>query len=251
MADGPEASYHFLPSCGPAAEHNVSPRVKIERSLRIGDVLTSLTIVVSVVALLVAWSKDRALEERAQADKIRSAAAKVVAKLDRWQALQESLFQGLQPVFVETSERLASKFDVIGARDYLWKEINRERTNISAKILNEEIKTAYVDLIPHFPSSRERVIESFVRLDSLEEDMTLKLLRVTQQDILGFEQREKEYQTAALGNALRDSASKVKNDFRIDVNKALTPLRHFLLEIISMSNDALLDAARKSQRANF
>jgi hypothetical protein len=67
----------------------------VEWSVKFGDVLASLTIVVSVVALLISWSKDRAVEERAQADRIRSAVAKGVAKLDRWQALHESLFQEL------------------------------------------------------------------------------------------------------------------------------------------------------------
>jgi hypothetical protein len=85
----------------------------VDRTIKISDLLTSLTILVSVITLTVSWSKDRLTREKEQADRVRSAAAKTLTQLDRWQALQLSIFRELQPVFVETSEMLVDNFNSI------------------------------------------------------------------------------------------------------------------------------------------
>jgi hypothetical protein len=82
----------------------------VDRTIKISDLLTSLTILVSVITLTVSWSKDRLTREKEQADRVRSAAAKTLTQLDRWQALQLSIFRELQPVFVETSEMLVDNY---------------------------------------------------------------------------------------------------------------------------------------------
>src|SRR5438876_1156154 len=118
----------------------------LDKTIKASDLLTSVTIIVSVVALVITWTKDRDVRVREQADRVRTAAAKTLAKLERWQILQLSLYDQLQPVFVETSEMLEKEFNVIGTRDYLWKQINAQHTSISAKVLEEGFETAYVDL---------------------------------------------------------------------------------------------------------
>jgi hypothetical protein len=108
----------------------------VDRTLKAGDVLTSLTIIVSVVALITTLTKERDTRTREQADRVRVAAAKTLAKLERWQSLQLSLYQELQPVYVDVSESLARRFDVVAARDYLWKQVNAQRVRIAARILD-------------------------------------------------------------------------------------------------------------------
>src|SRR5712672_1543551 len=101
-----------------------------DRTIRLTDVLTSVTVIVSVVALTITWTKDRDTRVREQANHVRVAAADTLAKLERWKALQLSLYDDLQPAFVETSEMLSTDFNVIRARDQLWKKINAARTKI-------------------------------------------------------------------------------------------------------------------------
>ena len=128
--------------------------MKIEWTIKASDLLTSLTIVVSVVALLVSWTKDQDVRTREQADKVRTAAAKTIAKLERWEAIQLSLYSELQPIYVEVSEGLAKQFDVVTSRDLLWKRINTLRVKIAARVLDEAVETAYVDLFAYHPSIR-------------------------------------------------------------------------------------------------
>jgi hypothetical protein len=130
----------------------------LDRTIKASDLLTSVTIIVSVVALVITWTKDRDVRVREQADRVRAAAAKTLAKLERWQTLQLSLYDQLQPVFVETSEMLGKEFNVIGTRDYLWKQLNAEHTRISAKVLEEGFETAYVDLFAYYPPSDKRFL---------------------------------------------------------------------------------------------
>jgi hypothetical protein len=145
-------------------------RIKLDWSVKVGDILTCLTILVSVVALLISWSKDRTAGEAEQADRIRAAAANAVTKLDRWQALQLSFYQELQPVFVETSEALREKYDVVRVRDQLWKSINAKRTRIASKILEEQIETVYAGLLSHFPAARAKFVDAFANLSNIEDN---------------------------------------------------------------------------------
>ena len=213
-------------------------------SIKFGDILTSLTILVSVSALIISWSKDRVTRETEQADKVRAAAATALTQLDRWQLLNASLYQELQPTFIETSEMLQDDFDVVKARDYLWKTINGRQTQIASKILDEKILTAYVDLLSHFPASRDQFLKVFEQLRLLEEDISGKFLMTSQNDVLYFEGKQQNYTSAMLGNALRTTAAKHKEELIDKSTKTIRPIRQFLFDVIAKSNKDILSANR-------
>lgn len=195
-----------------------------------------------VVALLISWSKDRTARETEQADRVRAAAAKALTKLDRWQVLQLSFYQELQPVFVETSEALHQKYDVVKVRDQLWKTINAERTRIASKILEEQIETAYADLLSHFPVARAKFVDAFTKLSDIENNVTTRFLGGTEADVLGFEGRQKQYTTAMLGNALRATAVKHRDELRFKTNAVIQPVREYLFGVIANTDGELLSA---------
>lgn len=218
----------------------------LDRTIKTSDILTSLTIILSVVALLISWSKDQESRVREQADQIRTAAAKTLAKLERWQGLQRSLYSELQPVYVETSEMLARKFDVIAARDYLWKQINAQRVRIAARVLDEEIETAYVDLFAYRPSIRASFLSAVAKLKEAEETATSKLLLHTQTAVMSFEGKQVGYSTAMLGNALRDAASPIAEGFVRSSNETLEPVRNQLYLLISSDDQVLVSQNSRS-----
>lgn len=80
-------------------------RLTFDRTIALKDILTSLSILVSIAALLFAWGQDRQIREREQADRIRAAAAETLAKVERWEELSLWFFQDIQPLYVETSEK--------------------------------------------------------------------------------------------------------------------------------------------------
>jgi hypothetical protein len=184
---------------------------------------------------------------------VRSAAAKTLTQLDRWQALQLSIFRELQPVFVEASEMLVDNFNVIKVRDYLWKTINIQRTHIASKVLEEQIGTAYVDLLSHFPTVRSVFLNAFNQLKQTEARIMEAFLADTEGDVLSLYERKNEYTTAMLGNALRRTAVKHSEQLETSTNQIIQPVREFLFEIIGKADKEILKVTTKldtSQKAN-
>lgn len=216
----------------------------IDYTIKISDILTAvltfLTIVISVITLAQSLSKDRYLRQKEQSDLVRSAAAKVLAKLDRLQAIQLSLFNTLQPIFIETSEILIKNSDVDEARDYLWKKVNSERTLITAKILDEQIETAYIELCSHFSDIRDIFTKALIQIEVAEEKVLADFLMALQQDVLSFENKQIDYTTAKLGNALRRTASHYSSCLKHKTNIIALPVQGYLFNVIAMSDEEIL-----------
>jgi hypothetical protein len=217
----------------------------LDWTIKVGDILTSFTIIVSVSALIISWSKDRTARKSEQAIRVRTAAAKTLTKLDRWQILHLSLYNILQPTFVETSELFQKEFNVVETRDHLWKVINTQRTHISAKVLEEEIETAYVDLLSHFPTARNLFIDAIEQLNNLEDNVTGHFLEKSQEDVISFKDKIELYTTAMLGNALRYTARQSSEELQKGSNKIIQPIREFLFNIIGKSDKEILRVSRE------
>jgi hypothetical protein len=209
-----------------------------------GDVLTSVTILVSVAALVVSWWKDRWTRETEQADKVRTSAARALTKLDRWQTLHMSLYRELQPIFIEISEALQKDFDLIKARDDLWKRVSKLRAQIASKVLEEEISLSYVELLSHFPTARTQFRDVFHQLSLLEEQYSQQFLEDSQGKVLSLQETQDTYTSAMLGNALRESASTVSGDFQDKSDAVIELVRQFLFDVITRSNRDILRESR-------
>jgi hypothetical protein len=224
--------------------------LQIDWSIKVGDLLTSTTIVVSVVAMLLSLAKDRTARALEQANRVRSAAAAALSKLDRWQALQLSLYQELQPAYVELSEVLGNKFDVDYVRDQFWKKVNTERTRIAQKVVDEQLGTAYADLISHFPSARARFTDAYAQLDDLEVKITNDYLTESETEIISLEGMQKTYTTPVLGNALRRVADIHRRDIKIQSESVIAPVREYLFNVIALPDAKIIRASRGKQAAN-
>ena len=210
-----------------------------DRTIRASDVLTSMTIILSVIALVMTLNKDRDARIREQANHVRAAAAKTLAKMERWQALQKSLFTELQPVYVETSEMLARDYDVSKARDSLWKAIGAERVRIADRLLAESIETAYVDLFAYHPSIRKEFLAALEALDRAADEANGQLLQDTQNAVMSFEGKEDNYQSALLGNALRGTAHPIEQAFGETTQRILGPIRDDLYALVSRDDETI------------
>ena len=58
--------------------------LKFDRTVKAGDVLTSITVLLSAVALTLSLARDAGSRTYEQANKVRAAAAQALVKLDRW-----------------------------------------------------------------------------------------------------------------------------------------------------------------------
>jgi hypothetical protein len=222
-------------------------KLQFDKTIKAGDILTSLTIALSVIALILSLAKDRESKVVDQGNKIRAAAASAIVKLDRWQSIQLSLYQELQPSFVELSELLAQKYDVVVVRDKFWRLVNGERKRIYHQILEEQLGTAYVDILSHFPAARAKYVEAFSKLASVEEQVSNDFLGESEQTILTLEGKQATYQTAALGNALRKQAHKSASELKNKSEKVIAPIRKYLLKVIELPDEKIINASRDAK----
>lgn len=222
--------------------------LSFDLTIKASDLLTSLTILVSVIALLISWSKDRDAKVREEAGRVRAAAATTLVKLERWQELQRSMYHELQPVYVETSEMLAVRYDVIAARDHLWKQINAQRVRVAGRVLDAAIETAYVDLFAYYPRIRRSFLAAIAKLKQSEAHAAAALLHDTQAAVMSFEGKQAGYTSAMLGNELRAAAAPVEEDFLKRCDATLAPIRDELYSLIETEDRALLNQIRGATR---
>ena len=219
-------------------------KLQLDKTIKAGDILTSLTIALSVVALVLSLAKDRESRTVDQGNRIRSAAASAIVKLDRWQGVQLSLYQELQPSFVESSESLARKYDVVVVRDKFWRVVNGERIRISHQILEEQLGTAYLDILSHFPAARAQYVEAFSKLATVEEQVSNDFLGESEHAILNLKGKQATYQTAVLGNELRAQAHKSASELKNKSEEMIAPVRNYLLKVIELPDEKIINASR-------
>jgi hypothetical protein len=221
--------------------------LKIEKTVSIRDFLTTLAIVVSVLALVNTLKQDQFLRQKEQADRVRNAAALTLAKLERLQTLYGSFYLELQPIFVETSEMLARDFDITSTRDFLWKKANEIHFSVLERIIEEEIEVAYTSLYGYHPAVRELFQSALQKLKREEESTYWQFQSDSQAVIFSFADRQKDYQTAELGNALRDTAFHYET---IQDEKSREVLEHiigFLSDLVLMTDREILTIGAAQQ----
>lgn len=210
-------------------------------TITFGDLIAALTVGISAFAIWRSLRKDREERMSDRADKVRFAAARALTQLDRWQLLNLGLYEQLQSVFVSTSEMLTQEFDIVGARDHLWRRINEERTQIRKSVANEKIPTSYVDLLPHFPFWRDTFRNTLQELDAIEEYIFWRLLVETQSDVHWFHDRKDSFESADLGNALRSTAEEFRQELIDKSDDRISPLREYLEGVIVQPDTMILE----------
>jgi hypothetical protein len=218
--------------------------LEFDRKLDVGNVLTSLTILISVAALVSTLAKDRRARERDLGDKVRAAAAKTLGKLERWQQLSARLYQDVQPLFVDVSQKLHAELDAEAARDLLWRELATARTAAEQRIVDEEIESAYVELYPYHPSVQERFAETMSRLKAIDTAVYLDFIKQTQSSVLAYAGAPKDYVPAMLGNDLRVESARAEGRLVSELEQAIRPIREFLVAVVSLSDKEIVSRTR-------
>src|ERR1051326_5869662 len=142
----------------------------LERRVSVGDLLTIASIFGALLAWGLSWEHDRQLRQRADADRVRAAAAETLVKLDRWEDLSVSVFSEVEAAYIDTKETLRSlpgkTLDVDAARHQLWKSILQSEVRVQQKILDDHFEAGYVGLYTYVPDARHDFEELSTRLSN-------------------------------------------------------------------------------------
>lgn len=79
---------------------------------------------------------------------------------------------------------------------------------------------------------------------TLKNNITTSFLAETEADVLKFEGWQKQYTTAMLGNALRATAVKHRDELRLKTNAVIQPVREYLFGVIGKTDGELLGISR-------
>ena len=219
-------------------------KIQFDPQIKAGDILTSVSIFISAVALIVSLAKDRATRVADQANKVRLAAATTLVKLDRWQNVQDSFYDELQPDFVALSQDLKKNYDVVAVRDRFWIKGVQARARVQKQVSDEQLATGYVDLLTHFPAARDKVGSAFASAETLAKKATKDFMAKSEQAIFQFEGKQSTYHTASLGNAFRQEALASATKLHYEADKEFEPVRKYLFTVIALPDDKLVNASR-------
>jgi len=218
----------------PAAAFHIKPEITV------GDILTLITISITLGTLYTAWLQNRRLKEKEMANGIRNACATVLGKLERWQELSLSLFENTQPLYIETSELLARNRNVIQTRDYLWKRLTVARNTLRQSVLEEKLELAYTDLYSYSPKLVDAFMTVIAQLKTAETEVFSDFLEQTQQNVLDYAGKLSGYTSAMLGNDLRDTTHSIREAFEGQTTGTIQPFKQTLTTLLQESDKHLI-----------
>lgn len=227
------------------------PRIALDPSVKVGDLLTVATILISLISILISWNIDRRLRLSKEADEIRSAGAQALGDIERWADLSLSIYAHIQPALVDASEtalrrekRQEPLISVERARDLLWKSVNALHLTVEQRILEEDIESGYIALFGYYPSVRELYRNTILQMRSVDVEMHGRLLAALELEIVSTARAQGEVRTADVGRALRATAAKIKALHEERLRSEMKPLEDYLVKRIEGSDEEVLE--RKS-----
>ena len=237
------------------AEKRPAEKLSFSRELKVGDLLTALTILISLATVVVSWNSDRRLRITKDADEIRLAAATTIGELERWEAISLSITADIQPAFVEAGEQLArsgltpvNQKSPVQVRDQLWKKFNELSTAIDRRILDERIESGYLKLFAYFPNTRTIYASTLKRLRTADTEMRKEFLAGIESNVLAFQKVNRDsLQSAEVGNALRRVAAEIGKKYSDRFRQERAAAETFLVAKVGAKDDELLEQSRNAK----
>jgi hypothetical protein len=214
--------------------------VSFDKSVSIGNILTFLSVMFSVVALWSSWSHDRDLKLREEATKIRTSVAVTIAKLDRWKQLSLSYFRQAEPLYVKVSAQSGQQFHAIAARDFLYENLQAIRAPVLERLLSENIETAYVDLYAYDHTLRAHIDATLRQLRDQHAIAADNLLLATQTVVLSFPAKRSPDSSDSMGSELRRVAAEIERSYTKQIDEIEAGVLDKLDKLAEQSDTALL-----------
>lgn len=212
---------------------------------------------VALLAIFISIRKDRKQAEREYADKIRTAAATVIAKLERQKELSLYIFDAIQPAITEADSMLQDscssttdevpkkpneiKAKTILTRDFFWKELVKVNTTVLESIIKEEIEIAYICLYGYLPEVHASFLLASNEITKLQEVMVKAIKIKTQEDILSFLNSSRPIESAELGNKIRDTCVDIRVACHAYMTQIIENFRNKMLILITASDTQILN----------
>ena len=196
-----------------------------------GELLTSLSILISLTALLINWNKDRQIEVKRQSAAIKELSIQAFSNVVFWKDLNLHFFDRADVTIKDAARLFALNKNNILTRDLFAKEINQIRNEIDYEILQKDLKTFHFKLLNYGLDPDSTFIRTITYINTILEINYKDYQQDTERIILS-EEIPKTKETAILGDKLRSINNvyrrKTKDLFKLESTK----LQDYLHSII-------------------
>ncbi len=223
------------------------PVVKIDRTVKVGDILTSATILISITSLLYTWNADQQLRRREQANRIRVAAASSLVKFDAWKSISLSFFDEALVAYDDLKQQLLANYTYEPNRNHLWKRLLELQVEVQKAHLDDDVQGGLMDLYTYNPTVRPEVETLLRKADDTERE-AFGVAREQSQDVLSnlfygaqsVSAAEYHGHSADLYNKFAEINEQERQDLRNHIESLFKPSIDALKHLISLSDDELL-----------
>jgi hypothetical protein len=213
-----------------------------------------LPILFSAIALIYTLYKDRMLRRKEYADRIRTSAGTIIAKLERWKSLSLRFFEDIGPLLTKTDLNLAKSRDFNKARYDLWIGIEKARAISAQRIIDEQVEMAYKDLYGYDPDIEDLFVRAIKELKKIDKDIYSGLLGDTQEEILEIEEKygtnEESIPGALLGNRLRMLCGIDEEECEKKMKNIIEIFRKELLKLINATDKQIFEKELKIAKSD-
>jgi hypothetical protein len=220
-------------------------QLRLDGQVDVGDLLTAVSVLVAAGALYVSLRQARKQRQHEVADSVRTAAADVLARLDRYAHLPQMVADGAEVIAVEASRLLTStpiEGDVEQARDYLWMKLAAQWEVARTAQRDEEIELIHVKLLGYRPDDYLGVKEAIANLNQGALRCFEDFLDRSQRALLAWDGVDRQgYQSAALGDELRCCASDYREALASHAAEALLNINSRLAAVIAAEDEDVID----------
>jgi hypothetical protein len=213
---------------------------RLKKEITLGDMLTPISILLSVAALWFTWSHDADLKRKQYADQIRHSASVVTAKMERWSPLADRYFEDIQSTIVDVSERVEANHKREPANRMLFKGLVQAAATASQRVVDEQLEVAYIELYGYVPSLQKTFDTTIRRMKEAEvsaHNVTSSALqaKLTDNEVLNLPT------SILIGNVLRQRAEEQRQQLRNQIENIASPLREKMLNLINLSDEDILN----------
>jgi hypothetical protein len=216
------------------------PTVTIDWTIQVGHLIAAGSVLVAAATLAGTRKKDRELRHKEYADRIRDAASRTLAAVERWKELALHFYVEIQPLITDTDTALVASQDLVQTRDLLWRGLVSAHAATMNRILDANVEGAYTWLYAYDPAVRDGYLQATRGLRLAADTAFYSLLDRSQNDVRNMGKDTRPFESAHLGNKLRDTTAEVAKPLEVDLEQCVAPLRSQLLGIISASDGQLV-----------
>ncbi|WP_420315761.1 hypothetical protein [Ekhidna sp.] len=212
--------------------------IRIKKEASIGELLTGISLTITVIGLFFAWNKEKEIEIQKQAHEIRETYISINSRIDYWQNLNLHFYDKVDEVILETTIVFRDSRDMIKARGFFWKSALAERNDIDRQIFETGLEPYHLELLSmslDLDSTYLRAVKqvSFFLRKEFENYIEKSAKEIEQASL------EDANQTAILGNKLRKIKTTYQNRTNDLFQNKMADLRQHLHLNINKSDKEL------------